>query len=152
MTSYTLKPYSKNSNDYLMIKKIFNKNNSYISLQYGLKESELLSLNTDIDNMGRHGWSFVEHSPENLKKLTPDTKKGNSQSRKIIVVISHEKGCIKGALRGDDGTITLMSSLSPEYQTDFKNKLIKSKDKEWKICQGRMIAPLFFWREIQNRI
>jgi len=152
MTSYTLEPYSENPNAYQMIKKTPNTKNARVGIQYGLTDSELLSLNTNIDNMDRRGWSFVEHSPENLKRLTPDTKTGNSQSWKIIVVILNEDGCMKGALRGDDGTIMLMSSLSPECQIDYQYRLIKSKDKEWKICQARMIAPLFFWREIQYRI
>ena len=95
---------------------------------------------------------FAEHSPENLQKLIPDTKKGNSQSWKIIVVISVDNICLKSALRGDDGTIMLMSSISPECQKTYKSSTTKSKDGEWKICRAKMIAPLFFWREIQYRI
>jgi len=152
MTSYTLEPYRGNPNEYQMIKKTPNTNNALIYLQYGLTDSDLQSLNTNINDLDRREWEFVEHSPENLKRLTPDTKKGNSQSWKIIVVILNEEGCMKGALRGDDGTIMLMSSLSPECQLNYDRRLIKSNDTDWKICWGRMIAPLFFWREIQYRI
>ena len=152
MTSYTLKPYSKQPHDYQMIKETPNTKNARIGLQYGLTDSELMSLDTKMDDLDKRGWEFVEHSPENLQKLIPNTKKGNSQSLKIIVIISHEVGCIKGALRGKDGTIMLMSSLSPKCQEDYESALVRSKDKEWKICQAKMIAPLFFWREIQYRL
>jgi hypothetical protein len=63
-----------------------------------------------------------------------------------------ENGCMKGALRGDDGTIMLMTSFSPESQLNYDRRLIKSNDTEWKICHAKMITPLFFWREIQYRI
>ena len=152
MTSYTLQPYSKQPNDYQMIKETPNTKNARIGLQYGLTNSELLSLDTKIDDLDKRDWVFTEHSPENLQKLIPDTKKGNSQSWKIIVAILNKEECIKGALRGEDGTIMLMSSLSATCQEDYKSSLIRSKDKEWKICQAKMIAPRFFWREIQYRI
>ena len=152
MTSYTLKPYTELPNEYQMIKKTPNTNNARIGLQYGLTDLDLQSLNTNINDLDRREWEFVEHSPENLKRLTPDTKTGNSQSWKIIVVILKENGCMKGALRGDDGTIMLMTSLSPESQLNYDRRLIKSNDTEWKICWAKMIAPLFFWREIQYRI
>ena len=152
MTSYTLKPYTEIPNEYQMIKKTPNTNNARIGLQYGLTDSDLQSLNTNINDLDRREWEFVEHSPENLNKLTPDTKTGNSQSWKIIVVILKENGCMKGALRGDDGTIMLMTSFSPESQLNYDRRLIKSNDTEWKICHAKMIAPLFFWREIQYRI
>jgi len=152
MTSYTLKPYTEIPNEYQMIKKTPNTNNARIGLQYGLTDSDLQSLNTNINDLDRREWEFVEHSPENLKRLTPDTKTGNSQSWKIIVVILKENGCMKGALRGDDGTIMLMTSFSPESQLNYDRRLIKSIDTEWKICHAKMMAPLFFWREIQYRI
>ena len=152
MTSYTLQPYSKQPNDYQMIKETPNTKNARIGLQYGLTDSELMSLDTNIDNLDKRDWVFTEHSPENLQKLIPDTKKGNSQSWKIIVAILNKEECIKGALRGEDGTIMLMSSLSATCQKNYESSLIRSKDKEWKICQAKMIAPLFFWREIQYRI
>ena len=152
MTSYTLQPYSKQPHDYQMIKETPNTKNARIGLQYGLTNSELLSLDTKIDDLDKRDWVFTEHSPENLQKLIPDTKKGNSQSWKIIVAILNKEECIKGALRGEDGTIMLMSSLSATCQKNYESSLIRSKDKEWKICQAKMIAPLFFWREIQYRI
>ena len=152
MTSYTLQPYSKKPNDYQMIKETPNTKNARIGLQYGLTDSELMSLDTNIDDLDKRDWVFTEHSPENLQKLIPDTKKGNSQSWKIIVAILNDEGCIKGALRGEDGTIMLMSSLSATCQKNYESSLIRSRDKEWKICQAKMIAPMFFWREIQYRI
>ncbi len=152
MTSYTLQPYSKQPNDYQMIKETPNTKNARIGLQYGLTDLELMSLDTNIDDLDKRDWVFTEHSPENLQKLIPDTKKGNSQSWKIIVAILNDEGCIKGALRGEDGTIMLMSSLSATCQKNYESSLIRSRDKEWKICQAKMIAPLFFWREIQYRI
>lgn len=152
MTSYTLQPYSKQPHDYQMIKETPNTKNARIGLQYGLTDSELMSLDTNIDDLDKRDWVFTEHSPENLQKLIPDTKKGNSQSWKIIVAILNDEGCIKGALRGEDGTIMLMSSLSATCQKNYESSLIRSRDKEWKICQAKMIAPMFFWREIQYRI
>jgi hypothetical protein len=35
---------------------------------------------------------------------------------------------------------------------DFVLINTKSKDGKWRICRAKMIAPLFFWREIQYRI
>ena len=46
----------------------------------------------------------------------------------------------------------LMPSISPECQKTYKYGTAKSKDGEWRICKAKMIAPMFFWREIQYRI
>ena len=155
MTSYILQSYSKKPDEYQMIKRTPNTNNARIGLQYGLTDDIMNSLDTNIDDYDKGDWCFAEHSPENLQKLIPDTPKGNSQSWKIIVVISKNVGddvCLKSALRGEDGTIMLMSSISPECQKNYKYGTAKSKDGEWKICKAKMIAPMFFWREIQYRI
>lgn len=155
MTSYILQPYSKKPKEFQMIKRTPNTNNARIGLQYGLTDDDMNSLDTKYDDYDKGDWNFVEHSPENLQKLIPDTPKGNSQSWKIIVVIYKNVGddvCLKSALRGDDGTIMLMSSISPECQKTYKSSTTKSKDGKWRICRAKMIAPLFFWREIQYRI
>jgi len=160
--SYILQSYSKSTKEYQMIRQTNRTKNARIGLQYGLTNSIINTLELPFDLLDRSEiwskWKYVpktniEHSRQNLIRLTPNTKMGKSQNWSLMFsIISPDEGCIKGALWGDCGTIALMSSISPECQTTYKYQTCGSMDTEWKICQCKMIAPPIFWIILENII
>ena len=128
-------------------------------LQYRLNKNDIISF--DINNKKtknidyKNGWELESHTKDNLLRLIPDTKTGNSNNWKILLIIKRiqdKKICIKGALQNTrTHEFALMSSIN-EYYTEYKYNTINSHDKKWKICRCKMIAPLFFWDELKNRL
>ena len=129
-------------------------------MQYKIKPQDII--NMDIENLKKTnldykgGNELEHHTKENLLRLIPDTVLGNSVEWKLILVIKgvkDEEICLKGALRNTEtGEIAVMSSLNKECQENYKHRMCKSKDPEYKICQCKMIAPLLFWDELKNRL
>jgi hypothetical protein len=152
LTSYTLAIYQGSDKvEYQMNKKTPNTNHARIFMQYKLTDEIIQSLNIDDFEISNAGFTLDCHSRENLLKLTPNTETGKSQKWKLITVIKSED-CIKGALRGDDGTIALMSSISPECQKTYPHRTCKSFDNDWRICRAKMIAPTLFWNELKKNL
>ena len=153
--SYTLQSYSKNPKEYQMIKQTDKTKNARIGLQYGLTDSIINILAYPFNSLSTSdkccGWKYIcksdtEQNKNNLVKLTPNTPKGRSFKWSLIFsIVNDSETCIKGALRSSDGTIALMSSISPDCQETYKYKTCRSMDLEWKICQCKMIAPPIFW-------
>ena len=153
--SYTLQSYSKSTKEYQMIRQTNRTKNARIGLQYGLTNSIINTLELPFDLLDRSEiwaeWKYVpktniEETQKNLIRLTPNTKMGKSQNWSLMFcIISPDERCIKGALRGDDDTIAIMSSISKECQKTYKYQTCRSMDTEWKICQCKMIAPPIFW-------
>ena len=139
------------------------KNNNNIPpgmMQYKVSQEVILSLlpngTKNINCVYNKDWSFAQHTPENLQKLTPNTKTGKANKWKIILIIkaTSEDGkvSLKGALLNKDtNEIALMSSVSKNHD-GARCRLIKSLHKDFKICQCKMIAPLIFWDELKNRL
>ena len=131
-------------------------------MQYHVKQESINNFNIDelkIKNTSfKEGFEFETHSYENLQRLIPFTTTGkkNKDDWKILLIIkrtTEEKICLKGALiNTTNKEIALISSINSIYQTEYKYRLIKSFDSDYKICQCKMIAPLFFWEELKNRI
>jgi len=153
--SYTLQSYSKSTKEYQMIRQTNRTKNARIGLQYGLTNSIINTLELPFDLLDRSEiwaeWKYVpktniEEIQKNLIRLTPNTKMGKSQNWSLMFcIISPDKRCIKGALRGNNDTIAIMSSISPECQKTYKYQTCRSMDTEWKICRCKMIAPPIFW-------
>ena len=157
---YNLIRHSKWKNDWQMTKN--NRNVPPGLMQYKISQEVILSLlpngTKNINCIYNKDWSFAQHTIENLQKLTPNTKTGKANKWKIILIIKSIKErdygeCLKGALLNKDtNEIALMTSLNKENSNAYKNRLVKSLHKDYKICQCKMIAPLVFWDELKNRL
>ena len=130
-------------------------------MQYKVSQEVILSLlpngTKNIDCVYNKDWSFAQHTRENLQKLTPNTKTGRANKWKIILIIKaiqgDDKECLKGALLNKEtNEIALMTSLNKKNADSYRNRLVSSLHKDYKICQCKMIAPLIFWDELKNRL
>ena len=110
---------------------------------------------TNVDYRGTFH-NIELHTRENLLRLIPNTETGNSVEWKILLIIRETEGnkiCLKGALvNKSTNEIALISSLNSARQLGYEHRLINSHDPEYKVCWSKMIAPLFFWDEIKNRL
>jgi hypothetical protein len=156
---YTLIRHSVWTDDWQMTKN--NRNVPPGLMQYKVSQEAILSLlpngTKNINCVYNKDWLFAQHTLENLQKLTPNTKTGKANKWKIILIIKASKGdgkeCLKGALLNKDtNEIALMTSLNKEHADSYRNRLVKSLHKDYKICQCKMIAPLVFWDELKNRL
>ena len=129
-------------------------------MQYKINPQDII--NMDIENFKKtnldykSGCELENNTNENLLRLIPDTKTGNSVEWKLILVIKEgndEDICLKGALRNPiTNEIAIMSSLSKKAYENYPYKMCKSKDPEYKICKSKMLASLLFWDELKNRL
>jgi len=157
---YNLIRHSVWTDDWQMTKN--NRNVPPGLMQYKVSQEVILSLlpngTKNINCVYNKDWSFAQHTLENLQKLTPNTKTGKANKWKIILIIkgwSEKKGreCLKGALLNKESNeIALMTSLNKVNADSYRNRLVKSLHKDYKICQCKMIAPLVFWDELKNRL
>ena len=147
-----------NNQGYQMTKN--NKNLPPGLMQYKINPRDII--NMDIENLKKtnldykRGCELENNTDENLLRLIPDTKTGNSVEWKLILVIKGiDDGhiCLKGALRNPiTGEIAIMSSLNKKSYENYPYRMCKSKDPEYKICQCKMLASLLFWDELKNRL
>ena len=81
-------------------------------------------------------------------------KMGENGEWKLILIITADEFHMKGALENTKtGEIALMTTA--HYSLDRpleKRSPTKSFDSDWKISRCKMIAPLFFWDELQRRL
>lgn len=110
----------------------------------------------DNINNNINEWRLDNHSYENLQRLTPITPEGN-KNWKLLLVIKKENGNIihlKGALLNKDtNEIGLLTSINNiNYFINNNHRSICSKDPDWFIGHFRMLAPLYFWKELLNRL
>ena len=133
------------------------------TLQYTIDPNDIL----DIDNIERTpvhttvedrcGFEFVEHSYEYYSAVIPNTATGINNEWNMILLMKKEVDgeiWLKAALRNKKtGKIALMTSTNNiNNLLNNNNRAIKSLNEEWFIGHYRMAAPMFFWRELQNRL
>jgi hypothetical protein len=132
------------------------------TLQYNIEPNDILN----IDNIeriplsieeDRGGFEFVEHSYEYYSAVIPDTPTGtNNEWNMILLMKKMVDGEIwlKAALRNKKtGKIALMTSTNNANNLlNHNHRAIQSLNDEWFIGHYRMSAPMFFWRELQNRL
>jgi len=110
-----------------------------------------------------NGWKLEQHTRENFLRLIPETTTTpfNMSEWKIALVISkkfEENGVeftwIKGALLNKEtNKIMFKSSVNNlERLTGEKWTYKNSYDAEWFVTKSGMIAPLFFYEELKNRL
>ena len=128
-------------------------------LQYKISRNTIIGLDInripDIDYT--EGYQLTEQSKENLMRLTPNTKTGNCSEWKLILAMKVEREhhtWLKGALLNNEtGEIALMSSTNNRAQIlNNGSRVIHSHDEEWYIGQFFMVAPMYFWNELKNRV
>jgi hypothetical protein len=120
------------------------------TLQYKMKPDDLLLLDLP-KNTETCGYNLSSHSAENLKRITPHTKK---QLWRILLMMESKRDngeiWLKAAIQDrTTGDIALLTS------TNKKEKLkrpIKTMDETWFVGHYRMSAPVVFWEELQNRL
>ena len=153
--------YNLGTNDSIVYQmKKNNKNIAPGTMQYKINPQDII--NMDIENLKKtnldykRGCELENNTDENLLRLIPNTKTGNSVEWKLILVIKEgndEDICLKGALRNPiTNEIAIMSSLSKKSYENYPYRMCKSKDPEYKICQCKMLASLLFWDELKNRL
>ena len=138
----------------------------------------ILELDTNNKNpVNIENYTLDFHTPENLLRLTPQSDLGKNKWKLLLIIKNHQdnKITLKGALRNiETNEIALISSINKAWFDDYKKdfielkgsnengpvvitakstkRLILSCDDEYKICSCKMIAPLFFWEELKNRL
>jgi len=134
------------------------------TLQYTIDQNDILNidniertpLNGTID-VDRCGFELVEHSYEYYSAVIPNTTTGiNNEWNMFLLMKKMVDGEIwlKAALRNKKtGKIALMTSTNNiNNLLKHNHRAIKSLNDEWFIGHYRMSAPMFFWRELQNRL
>lgn len=125
------------------------------TLQYSKDTEEIIG--TDLpDDEDTLGFEMCEHSLENLRRVTPETK--SKVSWKILLMIKkvNEDGEIwlKAALLNKDtGKVALLSATNDKENIIRRgNRSVKTVDGTWAVGHYRMLAPIFFWKELKNRL
>lgn len=136
-------------------------NISPVQQQYKITKECIINLNINNyknSNVNyKTNYELESHNKENLKRLIPNIKTVKKGNWKLLLVIKkYEKNNmqeLKAALiNTNTNEIALMSSLNKEYSEFYKYRTVKSNDENWRICHAKIIAPLFFWEELKNRI
>jgi hypothetical protein len=126
------------------------------TLQYRETPESILGLQLAEDD-DDCGYKLCEHSIENLKKITPRSKK-NKNYRIILMMKKHDESTgetwLKVALLDiDTMEISLLTSTNSKHNLEIRgNRPVKTVDGNWFVGQYRMSAPVAFWRELQNRL
>lgn len=125
------------------------------TMQYKKTVDEIINgINIDNPSENRRGFILEEHTIENKLRLIPNTKTGNSNEWKLLLVMKKidENNVIwlKGALLNKEtGNIALMTSTY--NNNDIRDRYTYSKyGNEWYVGRYRMSAPYFFWKELVN--
>jgi hypothetical protein len=125
------------------------------NLQYSKDVEDIM--NTELpDDEDTLGFVFCEHSVENLRRLTPLSR--SKVNWKILLIIKREnefgETWLKAALQDKDtGKIALLSSTNDKENITRKgNRPVKTVDGTWAVGHYRMLAPMFFWKELRNRL
>ena len=133
------------------------------TLQYNIEPNDILNIDNieripiDTTVEDRRGFEFVEHSYEYYSAVIPDTPTGTNNEWNMFLLIKKEVDgeiWLKAALRNKKtGKIALMTSTNNANNLlNHNHRAIQSLNDEWFIGHYRMSAPMFFWRELQNRL
>jgi hypothetical protein len=124
------------------------------TIQYKKTVNELINIEVPEDN---HDSEYIicEHSLENLRRITPLTRKNTKW--KIILMMRLERNeeiWIKGALQDKEtGDIALLTTTNAKDNLlRRQNRLVHTIDGTWYVGHYRMVAPVFFWKELKNRL
>jgi hypothetical protein len=101
------------------------------------------------------GYTFCEHSLENLRRLTPYTQQ-HIQWKILLIMKKENQGEIwlKGALLNNQTKkVALITSTNNINNLESRgNRGIRTLDNEWFVGHYRMSAPIIFWSELKNRL
>jgi len=129
------------------------------TLQYTIDPNDILNIDNierTSDEVDRCGFEFVEHSYEYYSAVIPNTATGINNEWNMFLLMKKEVDEIwlKAALRNKKtGKIALMTSTNNiNNLLNHNHRAIKSLNDKWFIGHYRMSAPMFFWRELQNRL
>jgi len=132
------------------------------SLQYHIDPNSIMEISniTDIgagtisDNAG---FVFESHTEATFNSVIPNTPTGKDNEWNMILLVKKvvdDKIWLKAALRNKaTGRIALMTSTNNyENLTNHRHRAIQSCNDDWFVGHYRMSAPMFFWRELVNRL
>ena len=130
------------------------------TLQYTIDPNDVLDIDNierTPDDVDRCGFEFVEHSYEYYSAVIPNTATGINNEWNMFLLMKKEVDgeiWLKAALRNKKtGKIALMTSTNTIHNLlNHNHRAIKSLNDKWFIGHYRMSAPMFFWRELQNRL
>jgi len=130
------------------------------TLQYTIDPNDILDIDNierTPDDVDRCGFEFVEHSYEYYSAVIPNTATGINNEWNMFLLMKKEVDgeiWLKAALRNKKtGKIALMTSTNNiNNLLNHNHRAIKSLNDKWFIGHYRMSAPMFFWRELQNRL
>lgn len=130
------------------------------TLQYTIDPNDVLDIDNierTPDDVDRCGFEFVEHSYEYYSAVIPNTATGINNEWNMFLLMKKEVDgeiWLKAALRNKKtGKIALMTSTNNiNNLLNHNHRAIKSLNDKWFIGHYRMSAPMFFWRELQNRL
>ena len=130
------------------------------TLQYTIDPNDILDIDNierTPDDVDRCGFEFVEHSYEYYSAVIPNTTTGINNEWNMFLLMKKEvygEIWLKAALRNKKtGKIALMTSTNNiNNLLNHNHRAIKSLNDKWFIGHYRMSAPMFFWRELQNRL
>jgi hypothetical protein len=133
-------------------------------IQYELPIDELRQGLVDFPESAdyKKGFRLANHSPKNLSRLIPDTETGRAGSwspllimkKKTIKNNGEKEIWLKAALINKNTCkVTLITSTnSHENIGQHGNRWVSSQAEDWVIGRYKMFAPLYFWKELANRI
>lgn len=157
MTTPILKPASSEENE-------FSLGGTLGVIQYEITPEELRQGLISFPECSdfKKGYYLVDHSEENLLRLIPDTDTGRSVNWAPILIMEQRKTrssgdeeiWLKAALvNRATGNISLITSTnSHENIGQHGNRWVSSHAEDWVIGRYKMFAPLYFWKELANRV
>jgi len=132
------------------------------SLQYHIDPIAIMEISNITDtNVGtindNAGFVFESHTESAFKSVIPDTPMGKDNEWNMILLVKKvvdDKIWLKAALKNKiTGRIALMTSTNNyENLTNHRHRAIQSCNDDWFVGHYRMSAPMFFWRELVNRL
>lgn len=118
------------------------------SIPYGFETADL------SENRYNNGYQLCDHRLDTIRSVIPNTLTAKRGDWQILVIMKkeNEDGTIwlkVGMRNRKNGKIALMTSTN---RKDLLNRPIKSLNPDWFIGHYRMSAPIYFWKELANRI
>ena len=123
-------------------------------LQYSKTSEEIINSYLE-DNDEQCGYYLCEQSLQNLHRVLPLSQKKNEW--KILLMMQSENDgeiWLKAALLNKQtSNIALLTSTNAKINLLKRgNRPVKTVDGNWYVGHYRMSAPVFFWKELKNRL
>lgn len=125
------------------------------TIQYNKELQDIISL--DCDKEGDHcGYHLCDHSIDNLRRTIPYTQR--NKEWKIILMMKKEESngeiWMKSALLNKKtGKIALLTTTNNRINLEKDHhRPVKTIDGKWFVGHYRMSAPIYFWKELKNRL